>query len=240
MYTVAIPSRYASTRFPGKALYEIHGVPMVIRVVRQCLKVFNASDVFVVAEDNKVADCVREHGYQVLVDERPATSGTEKIAQLMDQLPGDRIINVQGDEPIVSPQAIENVVLAGDEYPDCVIQACFNSERSDPNSVKMVVDRYGRVLYFSRQPIPTGAKNFLEHVGIFSYNKEQLAAYNTVDRRMRPSGRMPLEEAEDIELLRFIELGVPVMIAGVPPSRPVDSLDDIPFVESVIKSGLCG
>jgi len=230
-FAIVIPSRSASKRFPGKALYPILGIPLVIRVIRQCAKVLDPSDIYVVTEDVMVASCVLQYGYQVLIDETPASSGTEKVVQVMDQINADRIINVQGDEPVIDPVAIERMIEASLEYPDSVLQAYSPNYTGgtfyDSNSVKIVTGCDDRILYISRSLIPFGAIEFKEHVGIFSYGKHHLEAYGVCPR-------LPLEAVEDIELVRFLELGVEVRAVCVPGSCPVDSKNDILAVEAVI------
>jgi 3-deoxy-manno-octulosonate cytidylyltransferase (CMP-KDO synthetase) len=182
----------------------------------------------VVTEDDKVADCVKQHGYPVLIDRNKASSGTEKIVQVMDQIDADRILDVQGDEPVVSKNSIRKMIEASIAYPHDVLQAYHWCDRDDLNSVKIVADRSNKILYISRQNIPTGAETFMEHVGIFSYNRDHLETYGV-------RSRMRLEGLEDVEQLRFLELGETMLAIEVEPSHPVDSIADIPIVERIVR-----
>lgn len=231
-HAIAIPSRYDSTRFPGKALHPICGVPMVIRVVRQCLKVLDPMDVYVVTEDDKVANCVTEYGYQVLIDRTKASSGTEKIVQVMDEIDADRITNVQGDEPVIEPASIRKVMMASEEHPDCVLQGFHWSNKSLKNSIRIVADLSGRMLYISRSPIPAGGDVFREYVGVYSFGKHHLKAFG------KHNDRLPLETAEDIELLRFLEIGESIRVVEIAPTHHVDYPSDVLVVEHIIERGL--
>ncbi|MDF5383077.1 3-deoxy-manno-octulosonate cytidylyltransferase, partial [Vibrio parahaemolyticus] len=185
-FTVVIPSRYASSRLPGKPLADIGGKPMVQWVYEQALQA-GAEDVIVATDDERVAKAVSSFGGKVCMTSPHHESGTERLAEVVEKMaiPSDHIIvNVQGDEPLIPPSIIRQVAdnLSGCEAPMATLAVEIDSEEEvfNPNAVKVVADEQGYALYFSRATIPWDRDNFakqdktianplMRHIGIYAY-----------------------------------------------------------------------
>ncbi|HUW26532.1 MAG TPA: 3-deoxy-manno-octulosonate cytidylyltransferase [Gallionella sp.] len=160
-FHVVIPARHASTRLPGKSLLPIAGKPMVVRVAEQVAQ-SGAQQIWIATDHHAIANVVHEHGFKACLTRDSHTSGTERIAEVIEQhgWPDDTIVvNVQGDEPLIPPELIRAVAMHLHDHPECAIAtAChaFHDEASlrNPNIVKAVLDKDGNALYFSRAPIP--------------------------------------------------------------------------------------
>jgi 3-deoxy-manno-octulosonate cytidylyltransferase (CMP-KDO synthetase) len=206
-----IPARYASTRLPAKPLLERTGKPLVIHVVEQACKSKLISDVVVATDDRRVYDAVVKHGRRAVMTREDHPNGTMRIAEVAAGLAKDIdiIVNVQGDEPLIDPAVIDAVVerlRRGDE-PMATVASPFaeGEDAGNPNIVKVVCDRRGRAMYFSRSLIPFdrdggGGVRPLKHVGLYAYRREFLPVYVGL-------GATPCETAEKLEQLRVLEHG---------------------------------
>ena len=210
-----IPARYASTRLPGKPLVDIAGKTMIQRVYEQASKAKSLSKVVIATDDERIADEVKRFGGEYVFTAPHHQSGTDRCAEVMEQLPDfDIVINIQGDEPFIEPAQIdllascfieEKVQLATLIKPIQSQESIYN-----PNSPKVVIDINGRAMYFSRSPIPfirngepgvwAEKHQFYKHIGIYGYRTESLKAIT----KLPPSS---LEIAESLEQLRWIENG---------------------------------
>lgn len=160
-FHVVIPARHASTRLPGKPLLQIAGKPMVVRVAEQAAQ-SGAQQIWIATDHHAIADVVHEHGFKACLTKATHTSGTDRIAEVVEQRawPDDTIVvNVQGDEPLIPPALIRAVAEHLHEHPECAIAtACHaihdEAAMRNPNIVKTVLDKNGNALYFSRAPIP--------------------------------------------------------------------------------------
>lgn len=211
-----IPARYASTRFPGKPLALIKGKPMIQRVYEQALKA-KLDAVVVATDDARIADAVMDFGGQYVMTSPNHRSGTDRCREALDLLENqyDAVINIQGDEPFIDPCQIE--MMHGLISQDDTVLASLAKRVEDedelfsPNTVKVVMDKEGNALYFSRNPIPfmrnVDRKDWLskgvfyKHIGIYAYKAETLRQIS----EMRPS---TLELAESLEQLRWLENGL--------------------------------
>ncbi len=221
-----IPARYASTRFPGKPLAEIDGRSMIRRVYEQCLQCPDLSRVIVATDHPEILSHVLEFGGEAKMTSDRHRSGTERCAEVVEILrregtmvPREAVINIQGDEPFIDPGQISEVAAAfGD--PSTLIATLAGkitdpADITDPNVVKVVFTAEGRALYFSRSPVPfmrnVPAEEWIErgtfyrHVGIYGYLPEVLDRLVTL-----PAS--PLETAESLEQLRWLEAGFPVTV----------------------------
>lgn len=229
---VIIPARYASTRLPGKALADIHGQPMVVRVLHQAERAAGVSGVVVATDDLRIADAVTAAGGQAVMTRTEHSSGTDRIAEAIAQLgwSGEVVINVQGDEPLLDPSVIESLVAAmdDDEVQVATVAAPLSDDPSDPSVVKVAVDERGRALYFSRAPIPYGGP-YLHHLGIYAYRTRALARF--VD-----SPPAALERLERLEQLRFLAMGCPIAVIQIDAAFPsVDTPADLERVRCILK-----
>jgi 3-deoxy-manno-octulosonate cytidylyltransferase (CMP-KDO synthetase) len=212
-FDVIIPARYASTRFPGKPLADIAGKPMVVRVCERAAA-SGARAVHVATDDERIAAAVRTHGHSALMTRPEHTSGTDRLAEaaaLLGLKDDGIVVNVQGDEPLISPQLISRV--AGSLGEASVSTACHaitgEASLADPNVVKVVLDAAGCALYFSRAQIPYPRSlggRWYRHAGIYGYRVGFLKRYAALPRS-------PLEETESLEQLRVLWHGYRIAVA---------------------------
>lgn len=214
-----IPARYGSTRFPGKALVPIKGKPMVQWVYERTKRSSLVQRVIVATDDDRILAAVRKFGGEAVLTAKDHATGTDRIAEVARSLACDIVVNVQGDEPLIRPEMIDEAVrpLAEDrmvEMGTIAKRITDPRETGDPNVVKVVLDGKGYALYFSRAPIPwdrdgwsggaaasyASAGVHLKHIGLYVYRRDFLLAYAA----MRPT---PLEDREKLEQLRALEQG---------------------------------
>jgi 3-deoxy-manno-octulosonate cytidylyltransferase (CMP-KDO synthetase) len=210
-----IPARYNSTRFPGKPLVMIGDRPMVQRVYEAAKGCPHFSKVVVATDSEVIADCVRGFGGQVEMTSSAHATGTDRVAEVAERYPEMvAIANVQGDQPFVTPQMLSQLVspYMNGELPPMTTLACpLDMEKGypDPNSVKVLCDRLGNALYFSRSPIPyfrnSGNAPVFHHLGLYAFHRNFLAEY----AQMKPT---PLEECEGLEQLRVLEHGFSIRV----------------------------
>ena len=202
-----IPARFASVRFPGKPLSPLAGKPMVVHVWEAARAARRLDRVVVATDDERIADCVRAAGGEARMTSPEARSGTDRVAEVARALPADAYVNLQGDEPLMPGENVDRVVetlLAGEDRSIATLAIPAPPEAaSDPNTVKVAIARDGRALYFSRSAIPffrNGAAAYRKHLGIYAYRAATLAEIASLP----PS---PLEQAESLEQLRWLEAG---------------------------------
>ena len=203
---IVIPVRLNSQRLPKKALIDIEGKTLIQRVVGQCLK--TDLPVYLITDSQEIADSVCPRRTTVLFLREEACSGTERIANAIDMIPADGIINVQGDQPFVDPQEIlvmnEHMIANNSTYPVITPSKIYERDHpyaKDPNKVKVVAAKCGRALYFSRHAI--GDERVRIHMGVYGYRRSVLERY----QYMKPT---PLEQRERLEQLRFLENDIPI------------------------------
>ena len=233
-----IPSRFGAQRFPGKPLALIAGVPMIVRVVRQAKKAKRLTEVWVATDDRRIAEAVEKAGAKAVMTPPSLKSGTDRIAYAVRNQKLDWVINIQGDEPVMAPSAIDAAVevLQGDRkvlMSTVVIPLSDKKEWLDPNVVKAVLGPKGDVLYFSRAPIPHpregGMPQAYKHMGLYGYQPAWLQKM----ARLKPT---PLELAEKLEQLRAMENGVVIRAAiRSVESIAVDVPADVKKVEKYLK-----
>jgi 3-deoxy-manno-octulosonate cytidylyltransferase (CMP-KDO synthetase) len=202
-----IPARYASVRFPGKPLAPLAGRPMVVHVLEAVRGAKRVDRVIVATDDARIAACVREAGGEALMTSPDAASGTDRVAEVARRAPADAYLNVQGDEPLMPAENVDRAVGALLDQPGRKLATLAYplpaDAVADPNTVKVAVARDGRALYFSRSPIPyyrQGTPAYRKHLGIYAYRPDTLAEVAALP----PS---PLERAESLEQLRWLEAG---------------------------------
>lgn len=242
-----IPARYGSTRFPGKPLALIAGVPLVVRVYRQAQAVAELDQIFVATDDERIARALEPYGADVILTQRPALTGTDRLAEAAE-LAGvssdDLVVNIQGDQPIVHPESIRAVIapFSAAAEPDFVMSTLVYAitdpaEISSPKDVKTTFDANGNALYFSRAAIPFGRDKgdhtYYKHLGVYAYTKRFVDAFCRL-----PVGE--LEQLEKLEQLRVIESGLRVRVVITPHDSPeVDFPDDIQRLEAHFAPFLC-
>lgn len=232
---LVIPARFKSTRFPGKPLTDILGKSMIQRVYEQCIQAFPRDDIYVATEDERIKNHCDEHGIQCLMTSKNCLTGTDRIAEVAEIIDADYYINVQGDEPLFNPEDIKYLINKIPEHKGEIINGyCKIDNEDDYRSVstpKVVFRPDGRLLYMSRSPIPGNKSNK------FSLSYRQVCAYAFPKKALKEfsksNGKTLLENEEDIEILRFLELGYEVrMVEMSNISIPVDHHDDL---QKVIK-----
>jgi 3-deoxy-manno-octulosonate cytidylyltransferase (CMP-KDO synthetase) len=235
-----IPARYDSSRFPGKPLAPIAGRPMIQRVVERVRQASRVSRVLVATDDERIRAAVAAFGGEAVMTRRDHRSGTERIAEVASRVSAEIYVNVQGDEPLISPEVIDIAVreLESDlEIAVATLSAPISqpAEIMDPNIVKVVMDFDGNALYFSRAPIPwvrdsgqpVAARHF-KHIGIYVFRRHALLEFATL-----PPGE--LEHLEQLEQLRWLENGYRIRVAECEYSSvAVDVPADIARVEEIL------
>ena len=234
-----IPARYASTRLPGKPLVDICGKPMIQRVYEQAAKARLVSSVAVATDDERIYEAVLGFGGRVVMTSVAHQSGTDRVCEAASILgkKADIIVNMQGDEPLIEPAAIDAAIapmLEDARLQVCTLKTRISSQEdyNNPNVVKVVTDLDGWALYFSRSMVPY-AKNpciLYKHIGLYVYRREFLERFHS----MKPS---PLEEAEGLEQLRALEAGVRIKVVETEyNSVSVDTPEDLEKVRGIFKS----
>jgi 3-deoxy-manno-octulosonate cytidylyltransferase (CMP-KDO synthetase) len=230
-----IPARFAAQRLPGKPLADIGGAPMVVRVCERAARARGLDVVAVATDDERIARAVNQAGFQALMTDPACRNGTERIAQAARDLPADGYLDVQGDEPLVQPEAIEAVagLLRQGAEMATVARPLLPSEEALPQVVKVVLDARGRALYFSRSLIPhprnPGEVRPLAHLGIYGFSAEAL-------RTFARAPETALERAEGLEQLRALFHGIAIRVAvGEFSSTAVDTPEDLHRVRELFQ-----
>lgn len=238
-FVIIIPARYRSSRFPGKPLAQINGQSLVTRVWDRCVQALSAQDVYVATDDDQIASHCDQHGIRVLMTSTDCLTGTDRVYEASLQVDADVYINVQGDEPMIMPSDIHAVMDAARATPGAVVNAMcpitLEGDFYSPYVPKVVSRPDGRLLYMSRAAIPgTKSHGFVtanKQVCIYGFTKQALGAFYASGRKT------PLEQIEDIEILRFLELGFEVkMIPVSGASLAVDVPEDILRVERALNA----
>lgn len=233
---VLIPARIQSTRYPGKPLAQLQGKPMILHVIDRCRSAVVNSNIFVATDSREILSIVQEYGANGVLTSDHQT-GTDRVAEAIDKIAAEFIINVQGDEPCFNPQDIMKSIkfLIESKY-DVMTGYCEildSREFNDPNTIKITVGNQDQLLYISRAPIPGSKRNVFEsafrQVCIYGYSREMLIKFAGLKRST-------LELIEDHELLRFLENGITVGATKLSNwSVPVDFETDIFEAEEVLK-----
>jgi 3-deoxy-manno-octulosonate cytidylyltransferase (CMP-KDO synthetase) len=236
-FSVIIPARYASTRFPGKPLVDLAGKPMVERVCERAAQ-SGASGVHVATDDERIASAVKAHGFKVVMTRADHASGTDRLAEAATQLGlGDQhiVVNVQGDEPLIEPKLIGQLAerLGSADMATACHAIHDVASLANPNVVKVVMDATGHALYFSRSRIPyprEGEAPCFRHAGIYAYRVGFL-------RRYAALAPAPLERTEALEQLRALwhghRIAVVVSETDIPPG--VDTPQDLEAVRRMVR-----
>jgi len=239
--TAIIPARYASTRFPGKALADIGGRPMIQHVYERACKASLVSRVIVATDDTRIADAVHLIGGEVVMTSADHETGTDRLAEVARDLDTEIIVNVQGDEPLISPQMIDQAIEPFLNDPSLKMGTLKTRIKSlhdflSPNVVKVVTGADGCALYFSRSPLPffrdkwqdlkdesfaSGKLLCYKHVGLYVYRRDFLLEYAAMPQTF-------LEISEKLEQLRAIENGTRIRVVETEfESIGVDTPDDL-------------
>jgi 3-deoxy-manno-octulosonate cytidylyltransferase (CMP-KDO synthetase) len=237
---VVIPARYGSSRLPGKPLVSLGGKPMIQRVYERAKLAKRPNRVIVATDDDRIVKAVQEFGGEARMTRPDHRTGTERVAEVAAHETGDVFVNVQGDEPLLDPAAVDTAVAALLEEPQVGVATVATpiktpSDIMDPNICKVVLDFDENALYFSRAPIPwvreTGTKvlaRHWKHLGLYVFRRDALLEYPTL-----PQG--DLERVEQLEQLRWLENGWKIRVAEVEHDAiSVDIPEDVARVEKLL------
>jgi 3-deoxy-manno-octulosonate cytidylyltransferase (CMP-KDO synthetase) len=240
-----IPARFASTRFPGKALASIAGKTILQHVFERAKEARYLTQVIIATDDERIADAARSFRAPVRLTRADHVSGTDRVAEIASADAAELVVNIQGDEPLIDPVAIDAAVLAMVDDFECpmgTLKKAMDDPREiqDANVVKVVTDGAGRAIYFSRSPIPfvrpdeasTPAPARYKHIGLYVYRREFLLGYSDM-----PIG--PLERAERLEQLRALENGHSIRVVETEyESFGVDTPEDLDRVAKLFSASL--
>ncbi|MBV8844218.1 MAG: 3-deoxy-manno-octulosonate cytidylyltransferase [Bryobacterales bacterium] len=240
-----IPARYASSRFPGKVLATIAGKTMLQHVWERASQARYLTSLAIATDDERIRDAAREFGARVVMTRADHVSGTDRVAEAASSSNAGIVVNIQGDEPMIDPTAIDIAILGlieNDEAPMATLKKRIErpGDVTDPNVVKVVTDASGMAIYFSRSPIPylrdkqgdesrSPAFPYFKHLGLYAYRRDFLLAYPDL-----PVG--PLERAERLEQLRAIENGFKIHVGETEyDSVGVDTPEDCARVAEIFE-----
>jgi 3-deoxy-manno-octulosonate cytidylyltransferase (CMP-KDO synthetase) len=246
-----IPARYGSTRFPGKALADLGGKPMIQHVYERTCQASLVSRTIVATDDNRIADAIRLIGGEAVMTSPDHETGTDRLAEVAKNLDADLIVNVQGDEPLINPATIDQAIEPFLNDPALQMGTLKTRVRClhdflSPNVVKVVTDNTGNALYFSRSPLPffrdkwhdlkdeafaSGRLLCFKHIGLYVFRKEFLIQYAAMPQTF-------LELSEKLEQLRAIENGIKIRVVETEfESLGVDTPDDLTKARERMKQG---
>ncbi len=235
-----IPARYKSSRFPGKPLVDICGKPMIYWVYRQAMKVKEFDEVYVATDDERIRAACEAHNMKVILTSDQHNTGSDRVAEVAEKTDGDLYVNVQGDEPVIDPEMIREVISIFTED-DSVYFGSLKKEITDPeeiraaSTVKVVTDDKGDAMYFSRSVIPSNVKDgklarVFRHVGIYAYKKDFLLKFAAMEQT-------ELELGEGIEPLRAMQKGYKMRLKETTYSSiGVDLPEHVSQVEKILKN----
>ncbi|MCX6596129.1 MAG: 3-deoxy-manno-octulosonate cytidylyltransferase [Acidobacteria bacterium] len=231
-----IPARYQSSRLEGKPLADIHGQPMIQHVYERARQARCLDRVVVATDDQRIFDAVRGFGGEAMMTSAAHRSGTDRVAEVARSCEADVIVNVQGDEPMLDPQMIEEIVAPFGRGVEAGLVTLKRETRdeavwADPGVVKVVTDLEGWALYFSRSLVPyrrnqTARSRVFEHIGLYAYSRECLGRLS----QLTPT---PLEETESLEQLRALENGIGIYVVETECGRHSVAVDTPADLEQV-------
>lgn len=234
-----IPARYASTRLPGKPLKDIAGKPMVCRVYERAVQARKVSDTIVATDDERILAAVEANGGKAMMTRADHPTGTDRLAEVAAAFPDvDLIVNVQGDEPLIEPSLIDELAAVFETDTDLQMATVKTlmtdkDEIANPNNVKVVTDKKGYALYFSRSVLPYPRNEgcpVYKHIGIYAYKREFLLDYAKMEST-------PLEQSESLEQLRALENGFRIKVVETKAKFVgVDTAEDLEKVNEIYRS----
>ncbi len=236
-----IPARYGAQRFPGKPLTMVAGKPLIQHVYEQVVKSTQINKIVVATEDERIVRAVKAFGGEAMMTSPSCATGTDRVAEVSRQHESEFVVNIQGDEPLMRPEMIDQLVAGLRNDAGCVMATLARRidtgrDLQNPNVVKVVFGRNGNALYFSRYPIPfardpavAGATARYKHLGIYAYRQGFLQKFVQMPQS-------ELEKAEKLEQLRALENGYAIKVLVTPhDSVGVDTPEDVQRVEEILK-----
>ncbi len=241
-----IPARYQSSRFPGKPLIDLKGKSMIQRVYENAKKTKGLSQVIVATDDKRIYDHVISFNGEVMMTASSHTSGTDRCGEIAGSIEADVIINIQGDEPLLDPLQIEEIIKAFSS-PDVKIATLATpkitlEDIENPNRIKVVLNNNNNAIYFSRSPIPnTYHANkkegkyfpFLRHIGLYAFKKDVLLELVKLEKTI-------LEQTESLEQLRWMYYNYPISVVQTTIETPnIDTPEDVKAVLEILEREVC-
>jgi len=233
-----IPARYQSSRFPGKPLADICGKPMIWWVYQQAMKVTGLDEVWIATDDDRIVNVCSKYGCNVQLTSALHQTGTDRLCEVAQSKAADFYVNIQGDEPMIEPEAVQSVINYFKAHQESQIINTMTEIRekkdiSCDTVVKVVANESGRLLYLSRAPVPypkNGQETtYYKHLGLYGMTREALQFYQN-----QPRGQ--IERTEDIEMFRFLENGKPISVLKViSQTIAVDRPEDLEKVKELIR-----
>ena len=237
---IIIPARYGSSRYRGKPLVKILGRELVLRVADICAKTIGKDNVYIATDSKKIVNKVSQYNYKYVMTSRNCLTGTDRVAEAAKKISAKIFINVQGDEPLVNPKDIKKIIASKKKYFNYVICGYDKIHKlQNPKSLnlpKVVVNSKNELIYISRSLIPGSKKiirkkKYFKQVCIYAFNSNELNKFYNLHKKSE------VEEMEDIEILRFFDLGVKIkMIKLNSNSVAVDEISDVKKAEKIIRS----
>ena len=238
--SIIIPARFGSSRYKGKPLVKILNREMVLRVADICSKVVKKDNLYIATDSKKISDVVKKSNYKVIMTSSKCLTGTDRVAEAAKKINSKIYVNVQGDEPTINPKDIKKIIKAKIKYPNHVICGYDKVHKfEDPSNInlpKVVVNKKNELIYISRALIPGLKKKienleYLKQVCIYAFNSKELNKFYSKKKKGY------VETLEDIEILRFFEIGIKIkMIKLNSNSVAVDLIEDVPKAENLIRS----
>ncbi|SQA93761.1 3-deoxy-manno-octulosonate cytidylyltransferase [Capnocytophaga ochracea] len=228
-----IPARYGATRFPAKLMQDLCGKPVIVHTYERVADTRLFDEVYVVTDDDRIEKAIREVGGKVIRSKKEHNSGSDRLAEASRDLDVDVIVNVQGDEPFTDKENLQKVIdiFAKDLTKSIAVASLMEritdpDDIANPNNVKVVVNKFGEALYFSRNIIPfprdpNTKVSYYKHIGIYAYRKEALQQFTELPPSL-------LEETEKLEQLRYLENGFKIRLALTDiPTIGIDTPEDL-------------
>ena len=240
-FLIVIPARINSSRFYAKPLKKIYGIPMVIRTAMQCNKATKKKNIIIATDSKKIQDACIEYNFQSLMTSKKLLTGTDRVCAVAKKYKADYYINVQGDEPIFNPNDIKLLMKEiNKNHKEVLLGYAKINEKKDilnKNIPKICFDKNFKLLYASRLPIPgrdyKKNKNYYRQILAYSFPYKHLIKFSKIKKKQK------LEKAEDIEILRFLELGITVKLLKMSQSSyPVDVPNDLKKVKRILKKSV--
>lgn len=229
-YLVVIPARYKSSRLPGKPLLKIRGIPMIIQTFKRCQKIFPKEKIIVATDNKKIISKCREFKIKSMLTSKKCLTGTDRVAEIAKRIKKSFYINIQGDEPFINPEDLRTFLKYAKKNPKKIINgyAKINSKKEylSASIPKLIFNRKNKLLYMSRAPIPTTKnKKFVKswkQICIYSFPRKPLLEFSSLSKKTE------IEKIEDIEILRFLEIGYQVdMVKLKGKSFSIDTKEDL-------------
>jgi 3-deoxy-manno-octulosonate cytidylyltransferase (CMP-KDO synthetase) len=235
-----IPARYGATRFEGKLLKDLCGKPVIQHVYERAKKAKLLDDLIIAADDDRIVKAAESFGGKVVFTSKSHSTGTDRLTEVVNQIDVKIVVNIQGDEPLIQPLLIDDLVRTMQDNPEAVMATVVKKSQSleefrSPDVVKAVIDQNRYALYFSRQPIPTFLKPdaekayFYKHIGIYAYNKDFLFTFKKLPKSY-------LEKNERLEQLRALESGYKIKVIETKyETVGVDTPEDLELARQILE-----